>query len=232
MSFSPTIGRFLEMDPDTDIDGPNEYQFDGSNPINRVDPTGTNWYTWTVASATAKLAAQLAAWRAKPGYGLQANLLAHFLGNSGTLYKCNDHPADLNQIKNDPDMSGTVNELIYRAVTNQDPNSGWGFNQKPFNKTTPFKFKITDDHYFNPTTDMFWAFASLHIVIDGYAVEDCEGWTYYAHVTFSKNWNFNASTHSSLDDAFPTFDAGQFLQNNGGGKAFGLNGWYTLHGKI
>jgi hypothetical protein len=40
MSYDPAIGRFLEMDPDTYIDGPNMYQFEKGNPINRVDPTG------------------------------------------------------------------------------------------------------------------------------------------------------------------------------------------------
>lgn len=41
MSYSPTIGRFLEMDPDEYIDGPNTYQLEGGNPIDFLDPSGT-----------------------------------------------------------------------------------------------------------------------------------------------------------------------------------------------
>ena len=41
MSYDPTVGRWLEQDPDTYIDGPNRYQFEKSNPIIGLDPTGT-----------------------------------------------------------------------------------------------------------------------------------------------------------------------------------------------
>jgi hypothetical protein len=41
MSYSPTIGRFLEQDPAGDINGPNGYQLEKSNTISFVDPTGT-----------------------------------------------------------------------------------------------------------------------------------------------------------------------------------------------
>jgi hypothetical protein len=45
MGYDPAIGRFLEMDPDTDIDGPNEYQLEESNPVDSLDPTGTrDWF--------------------------------------------------------------------------------------------------------------------------------------------------------------------------------------------
>ena len=45
MSYDPTVGRWLEQDPDTYIDGPNRYQFEKSNPITGLDPTGKDvWY--------------------------------------------------------------------------------------------------------------------------------------------------------------------------------------------
>ena len=40
MSYSPTIGRFLEEDPAGYIDGSDEYQLERSNGIDQVDPTG------------------------------------------------------------------------------------------------------------------------------------------------------------------------------------------------
>lgn len=40
MSYSPTIGRFLERDPIGYDDGMNPYEFVGSNPIGFVDPYG------------------------------------------------------------------------------------------------------------------------------------------------------------------------------------------------
>ena len=41
MSYSPTLGRFLETDPAEYIDGPNEYQLEESTPEDGLDPTGT-----------------------------------------------------------------------------------------------------------------------------------------------------------------------------------------------
>ena len=40
MALSPTLGRFLQMDPAEYIDGPNEYQNELSNPVNQLDSTG------------------------------------------------------------------------------------------------------------------------------------------------------------------------------------------------
>ena len=40
MSYSPALGRFLEMDPAQDIDGPNEYQLEKSSPTDSADPLG------------------------------------------------------------------------------------------------------------------------------------------------------------------------------------------------
>jgi hypothetical protein len=42
MSYSPTLGRFLERDPMEYTDEMNDYQFELSNPIDRVDPFGTD----------------------------------------------------------------------------------------------------------------------------------------------------------------------------------------------
>ena len=44
MSYSPTIGRFLERDPIGYDDGMNPYEFVGSNPIGFVDPYGLVHY--------------------------------------------------------------------------------------------------------------------------------------------------------------------------------------------
>lgn len=38
--YSPTLGRFLRQDPAGYVDGANLYQFVGSNPVNRQDPSG------------------------------------------------------------------------------------------------------------------------------------------------------------------------------------------------
>jgi len=40
MSYSPTLGRFLETDPARYIDGPNLYQMEDGRPTNLVDPLG------------------------------------------------------------------------------------------------------------------------------------------------------------------------------------------------
>jgi hypothetical protein len=41
MSYDPTEGRFIEMDPEGYIDGPNRYQVDRGNTLVFVDPKGT-----------------------------------------------------------------------------------------------------------------------------------------------------------------------------------------------
>ncbi len=41
--YDPTMGRFLTQDPLGDIDGPNRYAFCGGDPVNRVDPMGTDY---------------------------------------------------------------------------------------------------------------------------------------------------------------------------------------------
>jgi len=46
MSYDPAIGRWTTEDPEEYVDGPNLYQFVGSNPINRVDPQGTDFATF------------------------------------------------------------------------------------------------------------------------------------------------------------------------------------------
>jgi uncharacterized protein RhaS with RHS repeats len=40
MSFDPSIGRWMQEDPDTYIDGPNMYQYELSDPVDLADPTG------------------------------------------------------------------------------------------------------------------------------------------------------------------------------------------------
>ena len=40
MSYDPTLGRFIEMDPAMYIDGPNMYQMERSNPVRLTDPFG------------------------------------------------------------------------------------------------------------------------------------------------------------------------------------------------
>jgi uncharacterized protein RhaS with RHS repeats len=46
MSYSPTIGRFLERDPIEYDDGANVYQYVGGNPIARTDPLGLYSIGW------------------------------------------------------------------------------------------------------------------------------------------------------------------------------------------
>jgi hypothetical protein len=43
MSYDPTIGRWMETDPETYIDGANVFQFTTENPMTLVDPTGTEY---------------------------------------------------------------------------------------------------------------------------------------------------------------------------------------------
>jgi hypothetical protein len=42
MGYSPIIGRFLQRDPEEYTEGLNLYQYELSNPVNRVDPQGTD----------------------------------------------------------------------------------------------------------------------------------------------------------------------------------------------
>lgn len=51
--YSPTMGRFLQTDPVGYADGPNSYNYVGSDPLNRTDPTGLFAYTCT-GSLTAR----------------------------------------------------------------------------------------------------------------------------------------------------------------------------------
>ena len=44
MAYIPTLGRFLQEDPAGYVDGPNRFQFEISNPVNRLDPEGTKTY--------------------------------------------------------------------------------------------------------------------------------------------------------------------------------------------
>lgn len=40
MSFSPTIGRWMQRDPEGYLDGMNPYQYEGSDPASSLDPSG------------------------------------------------------------------------------------------------------------------------------------------------------------------------------------------------
>ena len=53
MSYSPTLSRFLETDPEQYVDGPNMYQMETSNPVDQLDPAGTEA---TTQPATTQLA--------------------------------------------------------------------------------------------------------------------------------------------------------------------------------
>lgn len=48
--YSPTLGRFLQTDPLGYADGPNLYNYVGSDPVNRIDPNGLTAYTCTSAT--------------------------------------------------------------------------------------------------------------------------------------------------------------------------------------
>ncbi|MCK6473194.1 MAG: RHS repeat-associated core domain-containing protein [Planctomycetes bacterium] len=41
--YDPSIGRFISQDPLGMVDGPNMYNFCGGDPVNRMDPMGTEW---------------------------------------------------------------------------------------------------------------------------------------------------------------------------------------------
>jgi RHS repeat-associated protein len=41
--YSPTLGRFLQVDPAGDTQGLNLYAYVGNDPLNRTDPTGKDW---------------------------------------------------------------------------------------------------------------------------------------------------------------------------------------------
>jgi hypothetical protein len=51
MSYNPTLGRFMQLDPLGYADGLNAYQFAGGNPISFVDPTGLLKISKTIAYA-------------------------------------------------------------------------------------------------------------------------------------------------------------------------------------
>ncbi len=50
-SYDPALGRFLQKDPAGMVDGPNQYQYVGGNPVNWVDPNGTFSYLYCTSIA-------------------------------------------------------------------------------------------------------------------------------------------------------------------------------------
>jgi RHS repeat-associated protein len=66
--YSPTLGRWLQQDPLEYIDGMNVYQYEQSQPVNRLDPMGAGTVTWTTTQKWATASEdQLKAWAAKFG---------------------------------------------------------------------------------------------------------------------------------------------------------------------
>lgn len=109
MSYSPTLGRFLQQDPLGYVDGMNLYQMEGSNPVNRVDPLGTDsypnmkfpgntdvfWRDWTAPQRTDWFASfeanyghmiDRSAWNA----GVPRELLAAVVANEMIDFRWND----------------------------------------------------------------------------------------------------------------------------------------------
>jgi hypothetical protein len=50
MGYLPILGRFLQRDPVTFIDGPNPYEMNLSNPVNRLDPDGNASLGWVAGT--------------------------------------------------------------------------------------------------------------------------------------------------------------------------------------
>jgi hypothetical protein len=50
MGYSPILGRFLQRDPATFIDGLNLYEISLSNPVNRLDPSGNASLGWVAGT--------------------------------------------------------------------------------------------------------------------------------------------------------------------------------------
>jgi RHS repeat-associated protein len=53
--YDPQIGRFINADgklnPQEGFTGMNLFQYCGSNPVNRIDPTGEAWWHWAIGAA-------------------------------------------------------------------------------------------------------------------------------------------------------------------------------------
>ena len=125
MSYSPTIGRWMEQDPENYVDGPNLYRMELSNPVNRLDPAGTQTQPSTQPSApTFKGFEDL---RYQQHDALIKELVADFNAHKGNYCGCNG-----DQTKNVTNLNPAVvkawliqetggNDAASRAAWEKDP---------------------------------------------------------------------------------------------------------------
>jgi hypothetical protein len=156
MSYSPTIGRWLEEDPIGYADGMNQYQFVADNPVASTDPTGLfaiDWYKgsgWTIAEKQR----------------LQASLARVRANSDKRIGDINKYIQTLKGMK--CDMSTPIKELEnLRDILKQesagiaDPDANLEFVKKNLGKPeTAFQhhyyFALTDNIEFNTTAKRLW----------------------------------------------------------------------------
>ena len=83
MSYDPTLGRFIEMDPAMYIDGPNRYQMERSNPVRLTDPFGLEGGDTDSDQIALKIFNHGIGVEEKAGNRLSALLMDHFVHGNG-----------------------------------------------------------------------------------------------------------------------------------------------------
>lgn len=198
--YDPEIGRFITEDPAKD--GDNWYAYCAGNPVNRIDPYGTNWFTDFIRDAfNAQQQAEMAKYEAMDTmqknvqrsfwrYGAQ-----HFLREKGYLtsawmleHSLEDNPSNIWR-GNDSRIAYLVNhDSAYLTALDKKIKSSWNGKVEGYLDTDPFK-----------TGDLYYSIHKSNIYVSGY-----------------KQKNGKWIVHATLTDTYDFTEIQSFMNDNGG----------------
>ena len=199
--YDPQTGRFINEDPEKAMY--NWYIYCDSNPINRIDPFGTNWFTdWIKAMFNAQYEMEMAKYRATDvaqkniqrevwQFGAQ-NLLREkwgYLTSAWMLeHSLQDSPDDIWR-GNDSRIAYLVNnDKSYLSALDEKINSSKTGKIDGYLDIEPFK-----------TGDLYYSIHKSSIYVNGYKKDDGH-WLVYAKLT----------------DTYDFTEIQSFMNDNGG----------------
>lgn len=121
MSYSPTLGRFIQTDPEQYVDGPNLYEAERSSPLKYVDPLGlaadpidedpTN--VFSIAAWNKGIMQEQAA-----GNAISAYLMNHFI-RPQAVPKFDTVRLGGSKFSNDPDTKAAITKIVLNELKRQ-----------------------------------------------------------------------------------------------------------------